>query len=178
MEAGIAYIPESRQTQGLFLGKTLADNLAVTRLDSLVNQFGIIRTDLLNEHVKRWIESLSIRPPYPKMLIDQFSGGNQQKTILAKWLAYEPTVLIVDEPTNGIDVGAKSEIHQLLRELADQGIGIIMISSELPEVLGVCDRILVMRRGRIAAEFSKDTATQEKIMNAAILGGEARQDVS
>lgn len=178
VQAGIAYIPESRQTQGLFLGKTLADNLSVTRLDSLANQFGIIRIDLLKEYVGKWIQRLSIRPPYPKMLIDQFSGGNQQKAILAKWLAYEPTVLIVDEPTNGIDVGAKSEIHQLLRELADQGIGIIMISSELPEVLAVCDRILVMRRGRVAAEFPKDDATQEKIMNAAILGGDARQDVS
>ena len=178
VKAGIAYIPESRQSQGLFLGKTLADNLSVIRLDSLVNRFGILRMDQLREYVETWIQRLSITPPYPKMVIDQFSGGNQQKTILAKWLAYEPMVLIVDEPTNGIDVGAKSEIHQLLRDLADQGIGIIMISSELPEVIAVCDRILVMRRGRIAAEFDKDIATQENIMNAAILGGNARKSVS
>lgn len=169
VEAGIAYIPESRQTQGLFLGKTLADNVAVTRLDNLVGRFKIIRTERLAEHVHHWINRLSIRPPYPKMLIDQFSGGNQQKAVLAKWLAYEPKVLIVDEPTNGIDVGAKSEIHQLLRDLAASGIGIIMVSSELPEVLAVCDRILVMRRGRIAAEFAREEATQERIMNAAIL---------
>ncbi|NMB26077.1 MAG: sugar ABC transporter ATP-binding protein [Firmicutes bacterium] len=178
VKAGIAYIPESRQTQGLFLGKTLADNLSVIRLDSLVNRFGLIRRDELKSYVQNWIKKLAIRPPYPEMVIDQFSGGNQQKTILAKWLAYEPKVLIVDEPTNGIDVGAKSEIHQLLRDLAGQGMGIIMISSELPEVIAVCDRILVMRRGRIAAEFDKDTATQEKIMNVAILGNNAQRSVS
>ncbi len=178
VEAGIAYIPESRQSQGLFLGKTLADNVAVTRLDTLVGRFKIIRTDRLAEHVRHWINRLSIRPPYPRMLVDQFSGGNQQKAVLAKWLAYEPKVLIVDEPTNGIDVGAKSEIHQLLRDLAASGIGIIMISSELPEVLAVCDRILVMRRGRIAAEFAREDATQERIMNAAILDRPLKEHAS
>ncbi|NLY52498.1 MAG: sugar ABC transporter ATP-binding protein, partial [Firmicutes bacterium] len=178
VEAGIAYIPESRQSQGLFLGKTLADNVAVTRLDALVGRFKIIRTDRLAEHVRHWINRLSIRPPYPRMLVDQFSGGNQQKAVLAKWLAYEPKVLIVDEPTNGIDVGAKSEIHQLLRDLAASGIGIIMISSELPEVLAVCDRILVMRRGRIAAEFAREDATQERIMNAAILDRPLKEHAS
>ncbi|NLJ69041.1 MAG: sugar ABC transporter ATP-binding protein, partial [Firmicutes bacterium] len=178
VEAGIAYIPESRQSQGLFLGKTLADNVAVTRLDTMAGRFKIIRTDRLTEHVQQWINRLSIRPPYPRMLIDQFSGGNQQKAVLAKWLAYEPKVLIVDEPTNGIDVGAKSEIHQLLRDLAASGIGIIMISSELPEVLAVCDRILVMRRGRIAAEFAREDATQERIMNAAILDRPLKESAS
>ncbi len=178
VEAGIAYIPESRQTQGLFLGKTLADNIAVTRLDTLAGRFRIIRGDRLAEHVRHWIKRLSIRPPYPRMLVDQFSGGNQQKAVLAKWLAYEPKVLIVDEPTNGIDVGAKSEIHQLLRDLAASGIGIIMISSELPEVLAVCDRILVMRRGRIAAEFAREDATQERIMNAAILDRPLKEHAS
>ena len=178
VEAGIAYIPESRQSQGLFLGKTLADNVAVTRLDTMAGRFKIIRIDRLTEHVQHWINRLSIRPPYPRMLIDQFSGGNQQKAVLAKWLAYEPKVLIVDEPTNGIDVGAKSEIHQLLRDLAASGIGIIMISSELPEVLAVCDRILVMRRGRIAAEFAREDATQERIMNAAILDRPLKESAS
>ena len=103
------------------------------------------------------------------MAAQKFSGGNQQRIVIAKWLATDPKILIVDEPTNGIDVGAKDEIHKLLRELASNGMGIIMISSELPEVLAISDKVLVMRRGRINAVLDGETATQETIMNAAIL---------
>jgi len=105
------------------------------------------------------------------MNAQNLSGGNQQKVVLAKWLSKSPKILIVDEPTNGIDVGAKAEIHKLLRRLADQGVSILVISSELPEVLGLCDRILVMRGGRIVADFENDEdATQEKIINKALFG--------
>ena len=103
------------------------------------------------------------------MAAQKFSGGIQQRIVIAKWLATAPKILIVDEPTNGIDVGAKDEIHKLLRELASNGMGIIMISSELPEVLAISDKVLVMRRGRINAVLDGETATQEMIMNAAIL---------
>ena len=114
------------------------------------------------------VEKLSIRTPSIFQQVENLSGGNQQKVVLAKWLLSRPDVLILDEPTRGIDVGAKAEIHRLMSELASQGIGIIMISSELPEILGMSDRILVMRLGRLVAEFDRDEATQEKIIEQAI----------
>lgn len=112
---------------------------------------------------------LNVKPPYPEMQVSKLSGGNQQKIVIAKWVATHPRVMVIDEPTNGVDVGAKQDIHNILRELAAQGIGVIMISSDLPEILAVSDRILVMRRGHIVAEFNGDDATQELIMNEAIL---------
>ena len=101
------------------------------------------------------------------MLVNQFSGGNQQKVVIAKWLSYNPRVLIIDEPTNGIDIGAKSEIHQLLKNLAEQGMGIIVISSEIPEILAISDRILIMRRGRIVCELNGNRYTQKDILSRA-----------
>lgn len=168
LKTGIAYVPESRQTQGLVLGKSLADNITVTILDRITNGLNLLDKRLKTGIVREWIDKLNIKPAYPDMQIDQFSGGNQQKAVIAKWLAYNPKVLIVDEPTQGIDIGAKSEIHKLLRDLAEEGMGIIVISSELPEVLAICDRILVMRRGRIAGEFTGDDVTQEELLNKAI----------
>lgn len=114
-----------------------------------------------------------MKPPYPDMDAAKFSGGNQQKIVVAKWLATNPKVLIVDEPTNGIDVGSKSEIHRLLRDLADQGMAVIMVSSELPEIFSISDRILVMRRGRITGDFDGATATQEMLMEKAVLSSPA-----
>lgn len=168
LKTGIAYVPESRQTQGLVLGKSLADNITVTILDRITNGLNLLDKRLKTGIVREWINKLNIKPAYPDMQIDQFSGGNQQKAVIAKWLAYNPKVLIVDEPTQGIDIGAKSEIHKLLRDLAEEGMGIIVISSELPEVLAICDRILVMRRGRIAGEFTGNDVTQEELLNKAI----------
>jgi len=102
------------------------------------------------------------------MLMSQFSGGNQQKTVIAKWLAFDPKILIIDEPTHGIDVKAKSEIHQLLRDLAKKGIGIIAISSEIPEILAICDRIMVMKRGRIVKKYNDNNITQKELLNKSI----------
>jgi ABC-type sugar transport system ATPase subunit len=170
MKHGIAYVPESRHTHGLILGKSLAENITVTVPDRIINKLHIINRKKQRRIVETWIEKLNIRPAYPKMLIEQFSGGNQQKTVIAKWLAYNPKLLIVDEPTHGIDIGAKSEIHKLLRDLSARGIGIIMISSELPEVLAISDRIIVMRRGRIVGQFRSFEADQNKIMNMALKG--------
>jgi ABC-type sugar transport system ATPase subunit len=168
MKLGIAYIPESRHEMGLILGKSLSENVSVTILDRIVNKLRLINENDRQSRVKKWIDQLNIKPNFPHMLIDQFSGGNQQKAVIAKWLAYEPKLLIVDEPTHGIDVGAKAEIHKLLRELSDQGIGVIVVSSELPEVIAISDRIEVMRRGRIVGEFVGDNVEQEQIMNLAI----------
>ena len=144
---GIAYIPESRQTQG----------------------FGIIDRKRQRENVDQWVEMLDVRPNDPDMLALQLSGGNQQKVVIAKWISTQAKILIVDEPTNGVDIGAKDEIHKILRKLASEGTAVIVISSELPEILSVSDRILVMRRGRISGEFENNNITQEMIMNKAIV---------
>ncbi len=173
MKAGISYVPESRQDQGLILGKTLADNIAVTIIDQFTNYFNLINEKKKEKVVKKWINTLNIKPAYPWMDIDQFSGGNQQKAVIAKWLAFNPRVLIVDEPTHGIDIGAKSEIHKLLRNLARDDIGIIVVSSELPEILAICDRTLVMKRGRITHLFKGDKMTQEDILNKAMIRSKA-----
>ncbi|MCK5430717.1 MAG: sugar ABC transporter ATP-binding protein, partial [Anaerolineales bacterium] len=115
---------------------------------------------------------LDIRTPSLRQVIRNLSGGNQQKAVIARWLTLNPRILILDEPTRGIDVGTKVEIHALMDELAQSGVGVLMISSDLPEVLGVSDRILVMREGRLVAEFTRDQATQDKIMHAATSGKE------
>jgi ABC-type sugar transport system ATPase subunit len=116
---------------------------------------------------QEYVGALDIRTPSLRQRARNLSGGNQQKTVIARWLVLKPRILILDEPTRGIDVGAKAEIHALMSQLAKQGVGILMISSELPEILGVSDRILVMREGKIAAEFARGAATQETIMLAA-----------
>jgi ABC-type sugar transport system ATPase subunit len=167
----IAYIPESRQTQGLFLRQSVIDNISVTVLDKMLNKFGFIERAKEKQLASEYIQILDIRPPLAEMNAGQLSGGNQQKIVIAKWLSTDPKILIIDEPTNGIDIGAKTEIHKLLRRLTNKGIGIIVITSELPEVLAVSDRILVMKQGRISGEISAAEATQEKIMNFAVLGG-------
>jgi ABC-type sugar transport system ATPase subunit len=166
----IAYIPESRQTQGLFLRQSIIDNISVTVFRQMLNRFGFIERVKEKQLAAEYIQILDIRPPLAEMNAGQLSGGNQQKIVIAKWLSTDPKILIIDEPTNGIDVGAKSEIHKLLRRLTNKGIGIVVITSELPEVLAVSDRILVMKQGRISGEITAAEATQEKIMNFAVLG--------
>jgi ABC-type sugar transport system ATPase subunit len=130
----------------------------------------IIRTRAENRVVADYIKKLGIKTPSPAQLVRNLSGGNQQKVIIARWLTAKPKVLIVDEPTRGIDVGAKAEIHGLIGELARQGVGILMISSELPEILGISDRVVVMQAGRVTGEFDRRSATQEAIMHAATGG--------
>jgi ABC-type sugar transport system ATPase subunit len=166
---GIAYVPENRQSQGLITRQTVEDNITITTIQQLTGKLAMIKKDRKRQAALEWIQSLNIKPPYPDMTVQQLSGGNQQRVVIAKWLAINPQILIIDEPTQGIDVGAKSEIHKLLRELAAKGMGIIMVSSELPEVLAISDRILVMRRGRINGEFAGSNAMQAAIMNKAIL---------
>jgi ABC-type sugar transport system ATPase subunit len=170
VEMGIAYIPESRQTQGLVLQQTIARNITLAVLRRLAGRFRLLDVRREREIADAYMTRLDVRPRLPEMTADQLSGGNQQKVVVAKWLAASPRLLIVDEPTNGIDIGAKTEIHRLLRELANQNMAVLMISSELPEVLAVCDRILVMRRGRLVGEFANRDATQVDIMNRALLG--------
>ncbi|WP_416388689.1 sugar ABC transporter ATP-binding protein [Lachnotalea glycerini] len=169
LEQGIAYIPESRQTQGLVLAKTIESNITLPMLKKFKNKFGLVDRKTQRASVDKWVTMLDVRPNNPDMLAMQLSGGNQQKVVLAKWIATEAKILIVDEPTNGVDIGAKAEIHQILRKLAAEGTAVIVISSELPEVLSVSDRILVMRRGRITLEIDNKEVTQEMIMSKAVL---------
>ena len=163
-------MPESRLTEGLVLQQDAESNITLSILKNFVRG-GLLDFKARNRRAVELIEQLNVKPPYPAMQISKFSGGNQQKVVVAKWLATKPKVLIVDEPTNGIDIGAKTEIHALLRRLADEGMAVIMVSSELPEILSISDRVLVMRRGRINGEFDGATATQEAIMEKAVMAG-------
>jgi ABC-type sugar transport system ATPase subunit len=168
MHSGIAFVPENRLSEGLVLRKSTKENLGLTLLDVLSNRMGLINPTKQDEMVATWMKKLEIRPNNPELLAAKLSGGNQQRVVIAKWLATEPKILIVDEPTNGIDVGAKAEIHKLLRSLAETGLGIIVVSSELPEILAICDRVVVMRRGRVTANMYCEGLNQEDIMSKAI----------
>lgn len=163
---GIGLVPEDRKLQGLVLSMTIRENISLASLNQ-VSWGPFIRYPSEERLATEFISALNINPPWPEYKVIQLSGGNQQKTAIAKALANKPSFLIVDEPTRGVDVGAKVEVHQILRSLAEQGIGILLISSDLPEVLALSDRVLVMRRGRIVAELSGDEATQEAVMRAA-----------
>jgi ABC-type sugar transport system ATPase subunit len=140
----------------------IRENVSMAVLDSLV-RFGFVDRRAERRLGEETIEKLNIIATSGEMVVNKLSGGNQQKVVVGKWLASRPRLLIVDEPTRGVDVGAKAEIHRLMSELAQQGLAILMISSELPEVLGMSDRVLVMRQGRLVAEFSRAEATQENV---------------
>ncbi|MEM6846048.1 MAG: sugar ABC transporter ATP-binding protein [Bacteroidota bacterium] len=163
---GIGYLPESRKTQGLFLDMSVADNVVAANLKA-VAQRGVLNPQQIKQEAKGYIEQLRIVTPGSQQKVLNLSGGNQQKVVLAKWLMRQPKVFIVDEPTHGVDVGAKSEIYAILNELTRQGVSILLISSELPEVLLLSDRILVMWNGIITAELTREQATEEEIMHYA-----------
>ena len=168
MRLGIAYVPESRQTQGLVLKKTIRENILLPQLKKYANALGILDRKAMRDAANQWIEMLDVRPSDPENLAMALSGGNQQKVVLAKWISTRAKVLIVDEPTNGVDIGAKDEIHKILRKLAADGMAVIVISSELPEILTVSDRIMVMRHGRVSGFLDNQDVTQEMIMNLAV----------
>jgi rhamnose transport system ATP-binding protein len=167
MAAGIGFVPEDRRQQGLVMDMSVQQNVALASLGRL-RKAGLIHASAERALAADWAVRLKIKYGRLTDPVAMLSGGNQQKVVLAKWLGRDPAVLIVDEPTRGIDVGTKAEVHHLLAELARGGVGILMISSELPEVLGVSDRILVMREGRLVAEFSHADASEEAIMAAAM----------
>ena len=166
IKQGIGLVPEDRKHEGLVLSMSLGDNICLPNYDK-ISAGGFIRKNKRKTLIHRFIERLSIRPNLPDRLVSEFSGGNQQKAVISKWLAINPKVLILDEPTRGIDVGAKSEIYTLMRDLTEQGVSIIFISSELLEIIGMCDRVLVMCEGRINGEFTGGEISQEGIMRAA-----------
>jgi rhamnose transport system ATP-binding protein len=166
MRAGIAFVPEDRRMQGLVMDLSVARNATLTRMRALT-RLGLIRAGAENRLARTWAERLQLKYHRLEDPVGFLSGGNQQKVVLAKWLATEPKLLILDEPTRGIDVGTKSEVHRLMSELAGRGLAVLMISSELPEVLGMADRVLVMHEGRLTRELGRDEADEERVIRAA-----------
>jgi ribose transport system ATP-binding protein len=167
MHRGMALVPENRKEQGLVLHQSVRHNASLVILDQL-SRFLLIDDKRELEIVKKQVDDMAIRTPSLDQHVVYLSGGNQQKVVLAKWLSSSPKLIIMDEPTRGIDVGSKAEIYHLMRKLADQGTAILMISSELPEVIGMSDRILVMSRGQIGGELKREEATEERILTLAI----------
>jgi rhamnose transport system ATP-binding protein len=166
MAAGLAFVPEDRRQQGLVMDLSIKRNATLTSLARLT-RLGLIGGKAERLLAEDWAQRLQLKFHSMNDSVGTLSGGNQQKVVLAKWLSTEPKVLIVDEPTRGIDVGTKSEVHRLLSDLAGQGLAVLMISSELPEVLGMADRVLVMHEGRITGEIPRAEADEERIMRAA-----------
>ena len=171
IDAGIAFVPEDRRKQGLVMDLTVGRNTALTLLHKLA-RLGLISSARERAEASVWTTLLRVKGSMDAS-VSTLSGGNQQKVVLAKWLATQPKLIIVDEPTRGIDVGTKAEVHRLLSQLASRGIAVLMISSELPEVLGMSDRVIVVREGRISAEIARADATPESVMSAATGAREA-----
>lgn len=167
INAGLALVPEDRKKDGLVLGLDVRTNICLTTLQDMQSA-GLLNSTKETSLAKKYITDLSIKTSSEKQLVKNLSGGNQQKIVLAKWLATKPKILMLDEPTRGIDINAKNEIYKLILQLADDGLGIIVVSSELPEILAVSDRILVMAEGVITAEFTANEATEDNILKAAI----------
>ena len=167
IRARIGFVTEDRKGQGLVLGRSVRDNIALPVLP-LLQRFGYVRRRAEHALTDRLVRELRIHTPSAEQLAINLSGGNQQKIVLAKWIACNSDILILDEPTRGIDVGAKQEIYALLGALAARGVGILLISSELPEIVGLSDRVLVVRGGRIAGEFARADATQERVLACAV----------
>jgi ribose transport system ATP-binding protein len=164
---GVGYLSEDRKRYGLTMGMDVESNISLASYKKFLGAFGVVSKIKATANAQKFVDNLKIKTPHLKQRIKNLSGGNQQKVIIGKWLTRDSEILIFDEPTRGIDVGAKSEIYKLLNELADQGKSIIMISSELPEVIRMSHRIVVMCEGRITGEVSQAEATQELIMQYA-----------
>ena len=166
LRAGIAYVPEDRHQDGLIMDFSIADNVTLPILARLFPRL-IVRRSTERTLARQYTEQLQVRATGVDQLVQALSGGNQQKVVIAKWLATRPRVLILDEPTRGVDIGAKVEVHRIMSDLAASGLGIILISSELPEILAMSDRILVLHEGQVTAEIARGDATEERIMFAA-----------
>ena len=162
--AGLLLVPEDRRRHGLVLPDDVRTNLSLPNLEALSAPLGWVRRDREMALCLDLMQRLRVRASGPGQVVGQLSGGNQQKVVVGKWLAQKPRVLIFDEPTRGVDVGAKAEVHQSLVQLASRGIAVMVISSELPEVLAVSDRIVTMRRGRITGEMPAAEASEERLM--------------
>ena len=164
IDAGLAYVTEDRKTNGLILDDNLVVNTSLAKLSKVYGAFGIINKEKEHKVADDYVDAMKTKVSSVNQNVGSLSGGNQQKVLLSKWMFTDPQVLFLDEPTRGIDVGAKYEIYQIMNDMLEEGKGIVMISSELPELIGMCDRIYVMHEGKIVGEFSADEVTQEKVM--------------
>jgi ABC-type sugar transport system ATPase subunit len=164
--AGLVLIPEDRKTFGLILNQSVRFNVSLPNLLQF-QKGGLLRGRTENDAVQHIISDVQIKPAAPNMAAENLSGGNQQKVVVGKWLLANPKLVIFDEPTRGVDVGAKAEIYLRIRELTRRGVGVIMASSELPELIGMCDRILVFHEGRVAGELLREEFSEEAIMRLA-----------
>lgn len=165
---GIGLVSENRKEEGVFLPLSIRKNISVTDFKTISSKFGFIQNDKESRSVESLIEKLNIKTPSAETPVKNLSGGNQQKVALAKWLSIDSKVIIIDEPTRGVDVGAKVEIYHLINEVAKKGVGVIVISSDMPEIMGIADRILVMHEGTIYGELSKENFSEENILRYAI----------
>jgi ABC-type sugar transport system ATPase subunit len=174
MDNGIVLVPEDRKMQGILANLSVKGNINISMLDKNSNQFGIIDKKKEQEIAENSIDEFKIKTPSPDKKIVELSGGNQQKCIVARWLATNPKVLILDEPTKGIDVGAKAEFYRMICAFAKQGLGVILISSEMPEVIGLSDRIIVMKSLKIVGEVSHDEATEDRLLSMGMIGEDTK----
>ena len=165
---GIACVPEDRLTEGLFLTQSIGDNIAVSRWDKLSNWLGVVRRRQADAEVAEWVHALSIATNDPHRAVQTLSGGNQQKVVLARWLANDLKVLILNGPTVGVDIGAKYDIHHIIRKLAGRGLAVLLVSDDLPEVMATCNRVLIMKDGRIAGELAVKDATPQQLSDLAM----------
>ncbi len=170
MEHGIVLVPEDRKLQGILSNLSVSDNMNIAMLDINSNRLGFVNGEKEEELAQKGIQDFKIKTPSPDKKIVELSGGNQQKCIVARWISTNPKVLILDEPTKGIDVGAKSEFYHMICKFAKEGLGIILISSELPEVIGLSDRIIVMKSLRITGEIAAEEATESKLLSLGMIG--------
>ncbi len=173
---GIAYVPEDRLTEGLMLEQSIADNIVITEIDELAKALDFIDAAKTAEEVKHWVAELSIATNDPNNAVSTLSGGNQQRVVLAKWLATKPDVLILNGPTVGVDIGSKHDIHNFLQELAGQGMGIIVISDDIPELLQTCSRILLLADGKVVSEIDPHATDEDKL--SAMITSESSKEVA
>ncbi|WP_049127676.1 sugar ABC transporter ATP-binding protein, partial [Klebsiella oxytoca] len=167
IEKGMALLTEDRKKSGLFLVLSVLENMSIVKMPEYIGKTGFVQHLKMAEDCMEQIRRLNIKTPTMDQIINNLSGGNQQKVLIARWLLAQPKILILDEPTRGIDVGAKAEIYHLISELANRGVAVIMVSSELPEILGMSDRVMVMHEGRITGILDKEDADQETILSLA-----------
>jgi ribose transport system ATP-binding protein len=165
--AGIAVVPGERKEEGLVLGLSVRENLSLSTLGA-TSEWGIVRNSVERDNAEAMVRALQIRTPGVDVPVGRLSGGNQQKVVLGRWLQAQPRVFILEEPTRGVDVGAKAEVYRLMEQLAEEGAAILLVSSELPEILSMSDRILTLCDGRISGEFRRGEVSQEEVLDSAI----------
>ena len=171
MNHGMVLVPEDRKLQGILSNLDVCDNINIAMLDEHSNTLGVLNRKDELQNAEKNIRDFRIRTPSASKKIVELSGGNQQKCIVARWMCTKPKVLILDEPTKGIDVGAKSEFYQMICEFAKKGLGVVLISSELPEVIGLSDRIIVMRGRTIVGEVPREEATEDRLLTLGMADG-------